>query len=161
VPAPAAHLLSNHYNQARSEYYRQLDFASKPGGDILPFVMYAVNGLVDQLRSQLSVIRNMQLDATWPKLRSRNVSRQSGRNARPQKTPGTQSLANESTRPLVKIAEVSPRLANTYARRTRTTVLRDGNALVKMDLLLKESGGYRAKKEIISAFLPERVKNVP
>ena len=31
---PAAHLLSNHYNETRSEYYRQLDFASKSGGDL-------------------------------------------------------------------------------------------------------------------------------
>jgi len=31
VPAPAAHLLSNHYNLTRSEYYRQLDRASKSG----------------------------------------------------------------------------------------------------------------------------------
>jgi Fic family protein len=36
VPAPAAHLLSNHYNQTRTEYYRQLDHASRSGGDVLP-----------------------------------------------------------------------------------------------------------------------------
>jgi hypothetical protein len=32
VPSPAAHLFSNHYNQTRAEYYRQLDRASKSGG---------------------------------------------------------------------------------------------------------------------------------
>ena len=29
VPSPAAHLLSNHYNDTRSEYYRQLDRSSR------------------------------------------------------------------------------------------------------------------------------------
>jgi Fic family protein len=37
IPKPAAHLFSNHYNQTRQEYYRQLDRASKSGGDVLPF----------------------------------------------------------------------------------------------------------------------------
>ena len=29
IPSPAAHLLSNHYNETRAEYYRQLGLASK------------------------------------------------------------------------------------------------------------------------------------
>ena len=36
VPFPAAHLLSNHYNQTRSEYYRQMHLASASGGDVVP-----------------------------------------------------------------------------------------------------------------------------
>ena len=34
IPFPAAHLLSNHYNETRSDYYRQLSYASKSGGDV-------------------------------------------------------------------------------------------------------------------------------
>ncbi|MBV9999500.1 MAG: Fic family protein [Verrucomicrobia bacterium] len=34
IPSPAAHLLSNHYNQTRTEYYRQLRNASASGGNI-------------------------------------------------------------------------------------------------------------------------------
>ena len=62
IPSPAAHLLSNHYNQTRSEYYRQLDYASKSGGDILPFIQYAVQGFVDGLRSQLEYVWEQQWD---------------------------------------------------------------------------------------------------
>ena len=65
VPTPAAHLLSNHYNQTRAEYYRQLDRASKSGGDILPFVEYATRGFVEGLREQLGMIRDQQWDVTW------------------------------------------------------------------------------------------------
>ena len=45
VPTPAAHLMSNHYNQTRAEYYRQLERASQSGGDIAPFLVYALQGL--------------------------------------------------------------------------------------------------------------------
>ena len=62
IPSPAAHLLSNHYNQTRSEYYRQLDSTSKSGGDILPFIQYAVQGFVDGLRSQLEYVWEQQWD---------------------------------------------------------------------------------------------------
>ncbi len=156
VPAPAAHLLSNHYNQTRAEYYRQLDAASKSGGDVLPFVMYAVSGLVDQLRAQVALIREMQLDVTW-----RNYVHEMFRD----KTGVTQNrrrhLALDLSQmaepiPMAKIPEISPRLASAYAKRTRTTILRDVNALLAADLLVKEDSGYRAKKEVIAAFLPLR-----
>src|ERR1035438_4373011 len=62
VPSPAAHLLSNHYNHTRAEYYRQLDTASKSGGEIIPFIQYAAEGLVDGLREQLQVICEQQWD---------------------------------------------------------------------------------------------------
>lgn len=50
VPSNAVHLLSNHYNTTRTEYYRQLDAASRSGGRVLPFVEYALERLVDGLR---------------------------------------------------------------------------------------------------------------
>jgi len=51
------HLLSNHYNQTRTEYYRQPRDASRGDGDTLPFLSYALQGFVDGLRQQLGVIR--------------------------------------------------------------------------------------------------------
>jgi Fic family protein len=65
VPAPAAHLLSNHYNQTRTEYYRQLENASRSGGDLVPFVDYALRGFVDGLKQQLDHVRQQQWDAAW------------------------------------------------------------------------------------------------
>ncbi len=53
VPSTAAHLFSNHYNRTRAEYYRQLDRASKSGGDLISFLNDAVRGLFDGLREQL------------------------------------------------------------------------------------------------------------
>lgn len=65
MPSPAAHLLSNHCNQTRAEYYRQLDHASKSGGDIAPFIGYVVRGFVDGLREQLEKISTQQWDVVW------------------------------------------------------------------------------------------------
>src|SRR5208283_4795648 len=65
VPAPAAHLLSNFYNQTRTEYYRRLDNASRSGGDLIPFVDYALGGFLDGLKQQLMHIRQQQWDAAW------------------------------------------------------------------------------------------------
>src|SRR5665811_45518 len=65
VPLPAAFVLSNHYNQTRDKYYRELDKSSKSGGDLGSFISYAMQGFVDGLREQLSVIRKQQWDVTW------------------------------------------------------------------------------------------------
>ncbi len=156
VPAPSAHLLSNHYNQTRTEYYRQLDSASKSGGDVLPFVMYAVKGLVDQLRDQVASIRDMQLDVTWRNYVHEMFRDKTGITQNRRRHLALDLSQRGETVPLAKIPEVSPRLARAYAKRTRTTVLRDVNALVASGLLVKEATGYRAKREVIEAFLPLR-----
>src|SRR3989442_1040974 len=59
------HLLSNHYNQTRAEYCRQLKAASDSGGDVIPFIEYAVTGFVEGLREQLKIIRYQQWDMVW------------------------------------------------------------------------------------------------
>ena len=64
VPSPCAHLLSNHYNLTRSEYYRQLDRSSRANsgrGDPLGFLLYSLQGLVDGLREQSRFIAGIQL----------------------------------------------------------------------------------------------------
>ncbi|HEY8666568.1 MAG TPA: Fic family protein [Tepidisphaeraceae bacterium] len=65
VPAPAAHLLSNHYNKTRDEYYRQLRYASQSGGDVLQFIQYAVRGFRDGLREQIRHVVRQQAEVVW------------------------------------------------------------------------------------------------
>jgi len=65
VPLPSAQLLTNHYNQTRHQYYLELDRASKSGGDLIPFIQYAVQGYVDGLREQVTTIRHQQFDVAW------------------------------------------------------------------------------------------------
>ena len=51
--------------QAIHEYYRQLDMASRSGGDAIPFIRYAMQGFVDGLRDQINLVRDQQLQVAW------------------------------------------------------------------------------------------------
>jgi Fic family protein len=157
VPGPAAHLLSNYYNQTRTEYYRQLDSSSRSGGDVLPFVTYAVAGFVEGLYSQLAFIRLQQWEVAWRDFAHEMFSDKTS----PSDTRRRHLILDlsEQSDPVTfaKLREISPRVAAAYASKTDKTFSRDLNALEEMGLLLKtQDGSYRAKKEVILAFLPPR-----
>lgn len=117
VPTPAAHLLSNHYNLTRAEYYRQLDRASKSGGDILPFIEYATQGFVDGLREQLKAIRDQQWDVTWQNyVHDVFRGKESDGDVRKRWLALDLGEAPEAV-PVGKIRELTPRLAKAYATR--------------------------------------------
>lgn len=156
VPSPAAHLLSNHYNHTRQEYYRQLDYASKSGGDILPFMDYAVQGLVDGLRGQLDLVRVQQWDVAW-----RNYVHEMFRDKMKAADIRQRHLALDlgtipGPVPLAKVTETTPRLAKAYAVKSPKTLQRDLAELEKLNLIQRTHEGVRAKREIILAFLPMR-----
>ena len=161
VPAPAAQLMSNHYNQTRTEYYRQLDQASRSGGDIVPFINYAAQGFLDGLREQINVIREQQWNDTW-------------KNYVHEMFKDKVSVADQRRRHLIldlsekkelvsyaKLIEISPRITIAYARKTNKTLSRDVKILLNMGLIRIEdtkSGavGLMAHKELIHAFLSPR-----
>lgn len=64
VPDIASHVLSNHYNLTRSEYYRHIDSAMRKN-DLTDFLMYAIRGFRDGLREVLRVIQENQRQITW------------------------------------------------------------------------------------------------
>ncbi|MGQ0668429.1 MAG: Fic family protein, partial [Actinomycetota bacterium] len=156
VPFPAAHLLSNHYNQTRSEYYRQLHLASVSGGDVLPFVEYAVQGLVDGLRGQIERVQAEQMEVMWE-------------NYVHQKVPGVTStqerrraLVFELTRlgqpvPRRALMEITVDLREAYADKTPKTLTRDLNFLREIGLLVLTSKGWTANRDLVRGFLPEAV----
>ncbi|MBI4324128.1 MAG: Fic family protein [Chloroflexi bacterium] len=158
VPSPAAHLLSNHYNQTRTEYYRQLDYASKSGGDILPFLTYAVRGFVDGLHGQLEKIWTQQSDVVWENyvhdlFRARNSPTDTR-----QEHLALDLGAKDDWVQVGEITELTPRLAKAYAGKTPKTVQRDLNALGEMELIVRDARKIRARREVILAFLPLRRK---
>lgn len=154
VSPPAAHLLSNHYNQTRTEYYRQLDYASRSGGDLIPFLKYAVQGFVDGLRSQIEVIREQHFMVAWENY----VHAQFRDRTSPSNLRQLQLILDLSKhgKAFAKsdLARVSPEVAAQYARKTPKTLTRDVNALMKMGLIVREESLYKANREAILAFLP-------
>lgn len=160
IPSTAAHLLSNHYNQTRSEYYRQLDYASKSGGDLLPFINYAIQGFVDGLKAQIEVMRGAQMRITWRDYIYDNFRNKSGTTSeRRRKLILDISDKMPESIDFKEIRHVSPRIAELYANKTNKTITRDITELIDMDLLKKEEGKYKANMQKLLAFLPLRKKS--
>jgi len=157
-PTPAAHLLSNFYNLTRTEYYRQLDRASNFNGKMDDFIAYAIQGLVDQLREQLAVIRRMQWDTTWRNYVFERFRKGSPAHLRQRrlvlelsKVTGDGGWVNRGD-----IPNLSTRLARAYSSKTTRTLSRDINAVAEMGLVERSGRKVRARKGMILAFLPAR-----
>jgi len=160
VPSPCAHLLSNHYNLTRAEYYRQLDRSSRANsgrGDPLGFLLYSLQGFVDGLREQSEFIAGIQLKLAWEHFVYREFQRIPPSPAMRRRREVTLALGQVSI-PVGKktVPDLSPDLARFYAKKTSKTLSRDMNWLVKRDLLAREGDGYRARVETMRAFQPAR-----
>jgi Fic family protein len=150
VPFISSHLLSNHYNETRSEYYRQLGHASRSGGDVRPFCLYALQGLADQLRAQIEAIREQQKASFWENLIHDKLGEsQTGRRRR--------HLVSDLPHTFIakrEIRAISPRVARDYAALDDKTLTRDLEKLVELGLVERRGGQYRAKREVVTAYLP-------
>ena len=157
VPSPAAHLLSNHYNDTRTEYYRQLDRASKSGGDVFPFLLYAVQGLADGLRIQLEFVHREHLDVAWQSYVQETFRDMKRSEAASRQQDLVLDLSFQPAPvPKQEIHDLTPRLARRYAGKTLKTITRDVNALEKLRLIRREFGGYVADTNIMLGFMPIR-----
>ncbi len=153
VPTAAAHLLSNHYNLTRTEYYRQLDLASKSGGDVVPFIKYALQGLNDGLNEQLQTIRAQQFHVFWINhVHSSFRQKVSPTDLRRRQLVVDLSEETEPV-PIVRLRYLSPRIAEAYAGKTDRTIRRDVNVLERMDLIRRNYEGIEINRELMSAFL--------
>ncbi|MCE5246830.1 Fic family protein [bacterium] len=156
VPVPAAHLLSDHYNKTRTAYYRELDRSHGSGGDVIPFLEYAVSGFVDGLADQLSMIRRQQWDVAWRGHVHDTFKTQDSPAARRRKHFVLDLSRTPDWVPIQDAAAVSRRVAEAYAGRTRKTLTRDLRELVERGLVEMKAGAVRANREMILAFLPAR-----
>jgi Fic family protein len=155
MPMPAAHLLSNHYNETRGEYYRQLDRASKSGGDVMPFIRYAMQGFVDGIRLQLERVWAQQYGDRWEQF----IYETFGDTHTPAKERQRRLVLELSKRwqpvPRRELARMTPELFSAYLN-TERTLSRDLNALVGMGLIRREPDGWVPSREQILAFVPVR-----
>ncbi len=157
VPVPACHLLSSHYSATRAEYARQLARTSQSGGEVVPFLFYAVQGFLDGLHGQLELIWKQHLDIVWQHYVYRHFPR-------PDTVPGKRRRnlvldlsASDRTVPLFELVAISERVARSYAARTSHTFMRDLRWLVENSWIIKEGDGYRPNKDSMLNFTPFRV----
>jgi Fic family protein len=155
IAQPAAHLLSNHYNQTRTEYYRQLTKASGKGGDVTTLLTYAVSGLVDQLKSQIAWITEQQLEVTWQTYVYDHFRHDRTATGTRRRTLVLALTHQDMPVPRHRIPRLSRELRDMYAGKTMKTISRDLNALVYEDRLVRrEGGGYVVDRSIVMGLLP-------
>ena len=165
VPAPTAHLLSNHYNQTRTEYYRQLDRSSRANngrGDPLEFLCYALQGFVDGVREQCRYVGRIQLAIAWEHLVFHTFHAQPATSANARRRTLVLALGS-AEHPVSKsaIPELTPALARAYATKTAKTLTRDLNWLRDRDLVQRTGHGYRARVDRMHSFQPAAAPQQP
>ncbi len=144
-------MLSDYYNEMRTDYYRQLDMAKK--GPVA-FILYALQGFVDALRDQLKVIHEQQIDVALENFVHQTFHDRTSTASVRQRWLVLDLSRNAEPVPRSKLRRLTPRLAEAYAGKTDKTHTRDVNALRDLDLITSVPGGWVAKKGRILAFLP-------
>ena len=153
VPTAAAHLLSNHYNQTRSEYYNQLDRASKSGGDILPFIKYALQGFKDGLDEQIQTVKAQQFHLHWVNhVHSQVCIKDSPTDIRRRQLVFELVEQTEPV-PMAQLRFISPKIAKAYAGKTDSTIRRDVSKLEALGLINRSFEGVSVRREPVSSFL--------
>lgn len=152
VPNPATHLLSNHYNETRSEYYRKLDGASRDPSGVIAFLVYALQGFVDGLKEQIDTIKDQIRDSMWENYVYMEFRDRNGHAAtRRRHLVLDLSECDEPVRRR-DIRLLTPRLAEAYSGKTDKTITRDLNTLSQMNLIIRTRQGIVARKGIMQAF---------
>ncbi|MGW0943656.1 Fic family protein [Streptomyces sp. NPDC002623] len=157
APTVAAHVLADHYNKTRADYYRQLRRTSREPYDVTGFVKYALQGLVDGLRQQISDIQGQQMDVTW-----RNFVHEAFHDkstpacARQRRLLLSLPVGQWTSR--ADLRGLTPALAEAYAGREDKTVSRDINALKGMGLIIASGHGttlrIAPRTALLKAFMP-------
>lgn len=160
IPSPAAHLLSNHYNLTRTRYYRELDRASKSGGDIVPFLSYAVQGLLDGLREQMTYVTAQQVTVSWEHYVHEEF-RGSGKTTVRQRDLLLELSRHPEGVASHELRSLSVTLALHYEGKTAKTLSRDLNELKARSLVRRVDQKWVARQEIILAFLPAQARERP
>jgi Fic family protein len=157
LPSIVSHILSNFYNETRSEYYRQLSNASKTR-TLTGFIKYAVKGFRDGLKENLEIIQKNQFEIFWHNHIYESFAR----------LKYTKKDAFKRKRELIlyfpigrevsidEILLLTPSIAQKYAIVKRSTILRDLKELQDLNLLLKIGRKYMANTKVLKALIPSR-----
>ncbi len=155
VPLPAAHLLSNHYNLTRDRYYRELDKASKSGGDITGFIAYAIEGFIDGIRSQIDEVRGQQLSVAWINFVHEVMSRFPTGKASDRQRELVLAMPFDRAVPRSELTGLTPRLAQQYAQAGPRTISRDLNRIERAGLITRVGrSNFGSSIYQMAAFLP-------
>jgi Fic family protein len=157
LPNICTHILSNHYNETRGEYYRQLATAGKTG-DLTAFIKYAVDGFLDGLKEVLAKAQGDQIRNCWRNyVYDRLDACPIRRNVRKRFATLLTEMNVAKAYTVGELREFSVRVATAYAKVGERQLAADLNRLVKYGLLLKDGNAYAVQaQELFSSFARKR-----
>lgn len=160
VPSPGAHVLTSHYNDTRTEYYRQLNLSSRTGGDIRGFLLYAAQGFVDGLTAVIKRLHRQQEQLMWRALVDEAFINQRTPAAQRQRLLAIEVGARATEQEPIRrsdLRRLTAELAEAYATKTGKTLTRDLNKLEHMGFVLHTSrsvwprlGRVRGMRPVVS-----------
>jgi Fic family protein len=158
VPSIASHILSNHYNDTRSEYYRQLRYTSETG-ELNAFIQYALEGFRDGLEETIARIQKDRIEVTWNNYVHNETEKMEdegkNRNTLRRMRQLAYYIPDDRFYSLDEIKILNRKIAEAYKGLNQVTLRRDLALLVKKELLKAEKGKFRANYELLHGFLPE------
>lgn len=149
-PAIAAHLLADHYNETRREYFRQLEDASRDRS-LTSFIGYAVEGLRDGLQGLHGEVAAANFRTAW---RDFVVGRLAGSGLRKKTVLDRRrelmlALPLEGSFDIEEIALLDAEVAHTYGGLSRRTLRRDLLFLGETGLLASANDRFSANTALL------------
>lgn len=156
-PDITLHILSNHYNNTRPEYYRQLEKASKTK-TLTDFIDYAITGFRDGLQLTLEKIQASQLLNTWQKYVYDKFGEIEIGQKEVFKRRRTFGLEIPIDRKFTfkEIPELSIKLARLYSGRSDKTLQRDLEELIKYEIIIFQENKYFANISVLNKMIAKR-----
>jgi Fic family protein len=164
VPVIASHILSNHYNETRNEYYRQLQ-QSVETGNLTKFIAYALTGFRDGIEGVLEIIHTSQIEMTWRNYVYDTIEESGGEQNKSEKIlRRIRQLAYyipaDKYYSLSEIKIIHPNIIREYQRLSGLTLARDIDLLEKLGLIVQQKRKYRANKDMLRAFMPPAATDI-
>ena len=147
VPETATHLLSGFYNETKAEYYRRLETSSKALNGVIGFLLYALQGFVNELSKQIERLLKSMQRHMWTGYIRENFQT----NIDPTSQRRIILARNLPAKPIHRkqLLTLNQEIALTYSNKSAQTLTRDLNALKLMGLVEQTSEGVRAKTETL------------
>ena len=163
LPNIASHILSNHYNNTREEYYRQLEQAGKEK-NLSRFIAYAVLGFRDGLNEVLDVVQKDVLKTAWHNyiyevLDSKKAAGKTKTIVKRRRNIAL-NFPTDSFEKIESLLNNNPAFIRAYANYSPMTLKRDLLELEKLELIVKQGESYKANIEILKQNMPlKKIKN--
>lgn len=158
TPDIALHLLTNHYNSTRPEYYRQIQIATAKR-NLGEFIEYALQGFRDGLVETLKTINESHLETTWIQYVHNTIDSTGWREKNMKRKRNLVLGLNISKDYAAKdIPLASAIIARDYTGVSERVLYKELAELIEIGLLVKnkETNKYRANTAVLIEFIAKR-----